>query len=130
MCEMLVMREDKVNEDPVMDASCLKSGMVITIQEDGWEWSKEELDHPRWIVLRLPDVSVEEMEKKLLQTESQKLLEKNPLDPKADPVANKALQQRAFKIDLAALPEKELTLKDIETATVELTALANPLVIG
>lgn len=62
MCEMLVMRQDKVsNESPHLDAQCYKRGDVIVIMEDGHPWSAEERDHPRWVLVFLPGVPREKM---------------------------------------------------------------------
>lgn len=129
MCEMLVMKVDKVNADPVLDPSLPKAGYVITVQNDGWPWSAEELNHPRWTIVKVPGAKVSDMDKLMLSEQAQ-LLSVNPLDPKADPAVNKALRQRAFALNIAALPSKTLAVADVTSATVALAPIANPLVIG
>lgn len=58
MAELLVRTQDNVVEDPVRDIKSWKRGMVITVQEDGWAWGKEELTNPLFLVVKIPGMSV------------------------------------------------------------------------
>lgn len=61
MCELLVRARDKpLTGDPAVDCQRYRRGDVIAAVPDGWAWSPEELDHPRWFVLRVPGMSLEE----------------------------------------------------------------------
>lgn len=58
MCELLIRVRDKTNDDPYLDARCLKRGDVVVVVEDGWQWEREELTNPDWRILQLPNVTV------------------------------------------------------------------------
>jgi len=62
MCELLVRLVDKVNDDPELDLQCLKRGDVVTIQEDGWNWSERERTNPDWMIIKVPGVSISTFE--------------------------------------------------------------------
>lgn len=120
MCEMLVMREDKVNDDPYLDAQCYKRGDVIVIMEDGHPWSKEELDHPRWLVVKVPGVPRDKLTAYLVG------------EP-GDPLQNKMLQRRAFTFDMDAHDQEGKKdyneAKALEKKKAK-PARADPLVLG
>jgi hypothetical protein len=88
MAEMLVRIVDKVNPDSkVLDARCLKRGMVVTIQPDGWEWSDAERKAPYWQIVTVPGASVDDLSAYLAP------------EP-GDAAVNDLLQRRAFKLDV------------------------------
>lgn len=88
MAEMIVMAIDKVNtESPYLDAGCYKRGDVIIIQEDGWPWSEEERNHPRWRIVKIPGVPASRLSAFMAS------------EP-GDRVQNPMLQRRGFKFDL------------------------------
>lgn len=101
MCEMLVRVVDKINDDPYLDAKCTKRGDVITIQPDGWVWSRAELNNPDWRIIKVPGVSV---------AQAQEFLEPEADTDPANPSA--VLQRRAHKIDLDALPDPKGQMVD------------------
>lgn len=101
MCEMLVRVVDKVNDDPYLDAKCSKRGDVITIQPDGWMWSRLELKSPIWRIIKVPGVSVAQAEVFLTPE-----VDADPANPSA------VLQRRAHKIDLDALPDAKAQIMD------------------
>jgi len=94
MCEMLIRVVDKVNDDPYLDAKCTKRGDVITVQPDGWGWSRAELRNPDWRIIKIPGVTVIEAES-FLGAE----MDADPANP------SQVLQRRAFRLDVDALPD-------------------------
>jgi hypothetical protein len=99
MAELLVRIKDKVGEDIYKDCQLTKRGDVITIQEDGWEWSTAELKNPEWQIIKYPKVSVESLAHFLAPE-----VDTNP-DPKQQ---SKTLQRRMIKLDIDNLPSKEV----------------------
>ena len=60
MCEILVKAIDHVHPDPVKDRrGAYKRGDPVLVMPDGHEWGNEER-LPRFIVLKIPGLSVEE----------------------------------------------------------------------
>lgn len=91
MCELLIRVADKVNNDPYLDAKCLKRADVVVVTENGWVWSGDELTLPFWRIVKLPQVSVSAGET-LLAPE----FDIDPQQP--SPV----LRRRAFYWDIAS----------------------------
>src|SRR4051812_28605536 len=94
MCEFLVWIVDsEKNEDPYKDCKRGKAGNVITIQEDGWNWTKAELNNPSWRIGSLKGVPPDDpsMLKLMLSEEQQRKLD-NPLDPLANEMVNPMLR--------------------------------------
>lgn len=50
--ELLIRRHDKTNPDPEKDFFCLKSGDVVAVRLDGWNWGLQELSNPDWRIVR------------------------------------------------------------------------------
>lgn len=95
MCELLVRVVDKVNDDPYLDAQCLKRGDVVVVCEDGWPWSAEEQKNPHWRIVRMPGIPAEKA-----------LAFLGPELPESPEDQSRVLRRRAFKFDVDALPEK------------------------
>lgn len=89
MSEWLIRVVDKINDDPILDAGCLKRGDVVAVCPDGWQWSRAELDNPHWRVLKLPGIHEAEA-RGYLQAE----VNTDPRNPSA------FLRSRAFGLDL------------------------------
>jgi len=88
MAEFLVRVADKVNPDsPYLDAKCLKRGDVVVVCPDGWPWSQLERTLPFWRIVRVPGMSL---------SEAEAFLAPEP----GDPLVNKMLQRRQFKLDV------------------------------
>jgi hypothetical protein len=89
MCELLVRVVSKNNDDdPYLDAKCLKRGDVVTIQRDGWAWGRQELKNPHWRILSIPEMTVEQAQVFTSQEVATTLYE------------TAMLQSRGFHIDL------------------------------
>ena len=89
MAELLIRIVDKVNLDSKeSNAHCMKRGMVVTIQPDGWPWSAKELANPEWEIRKYRGVAVDALTGYLVAEAGDELL---------DPY----LQRRAFTFDLA-----------------------------
>lgn len=58
MAELLLRVVDKVGSDLYRNCQCLKRGDVVVVQPDGWKWGNEELTNPDWRILKLPNVTV------------------------------------------------------------------------
>jgi hypothetical protein len=89
MSEWLIRVVDKVNDDPVLDAQCMKRGDVVVVCPDGWQWSQAELDNPEWRVLKCPGITETEAASFLVRE-----LETDPQSP------SRFLRRRAFAVDL------------------------------
>lgn len=93
MAELLVRVVDKINDDPYLDAKCLKRGDVVVVCPDGWPWGKHEQHNPDWRILKVPGVSVTALQGFLAP------------EPETDPENPSAmLQARAFRLNLDAGP--------------------------
>lgn len=92
MCEVLLRVADKVNAtDPYADAKCLKRGDIVVVCVDDWPWGSDELAHPFWRVLKLPNISVQQVET-FLGPE----YDDDPANP------SRVLRRRAFMVDLGS----------------------------
>lgn len=88
MAEFLVRVHNKVNPDSVYaDVKCLKRGDVVTVCPDGWPWSASELTNAFWRIVKVPAMTM---------SEAQAFLAGEP----GDPITNKMLQRRQFKLDV------------------------------
>lgn len=87
--ELLVFVQDKVHADFYMDTKMPKRGDVISVAENGHQWGLQELAHPMFRVVVVPDLDQDEAEMLLAPEVNQDV--KNP---------SKTLQYRAFKLDL------------------------------
>lgn len=56
MCELCRINFDRHSPDSAIDKMCLKRGMFVSVQPDGWEWSKTERG-PGYTIIKLPGVS-------------------------------------------------------------------------
>jgi hypothetical protein len=119
MARVVVRNRDKVNEDdPYLDAKCTKRGMVVEILPDGVSLGAVGDAYDGWTVIEVPGASKEDVSA---------LLAKEP----GDPMLNRMLQRRAFKLDLDALgvpdtrrkvgAETMMTLAAAETPPLQLT---------
>jgi hypothetical protein len=136
VAELLVwVAEYPKTGDPYVDRSRPSAGCVITIQPDGWKWSKAELTNPDWRVVKLPGIPVE----KLTQLTAPDL---GYLDPEAEKI-NKVLRRYTKAFDLPELdallvhPTKKEDLKTeakalplIQEVAKALPVLVDPAVIG
>src|SRR5690349_729658 len=89
MAEVLVRLVDKINEDFYLNCQCTKRADIIVAEPNGWPWGKEEFNDPRYMIVKSPNVSLDEA-----QTFCAPEL---PVDP-ANP--SKTLQKRCFRIDI------------------------------
>lgn len=57
MAEILLRVADKVNPaSTVLDRLCMKSGDVVHIAPDGWNWGTEEMVNSDWRIVKMPGV--------------------------------------------------------------------------
>jgi hypothetical protein len=90
MAELLVRVVSKVNADPYLDVKCTKRGDVIAVCDDGWAWGPAELTNPDWRILKVPNLTVTDVQGFLAPEP-----EVNPAHP------SRMLQRRAFKLDMS-----------------------------
>ena len=76
MAELLIKAVDATADDPETDKGCYKRGDVVIIRPDGWEWGQAERP-PKFFVLRVPGLSVEDAEE-LTQLDVDSSLESLP----------------------------------------------------
>jgi hypothetical protein len=71
MCELLYCTRDKTHIDPDVDRrGCWKAGMIICVQDDGWEWSETERNSPDMFgILQLTGIPRADVEQKALEEE-------------------------------------------------------------
>lgn len=103
MARLVVRNRDKVNPDsPYLDAKCMKRGMVVDILEDGQSLGVEGDRYTGWTVVDLPGV---------LRDDLTAFLAPEP----GDPLQDRMLQRRAFKVNLDALVSMRgrLRLQDV-----------------
>lgn len=63
MCELLVWVMDKEPAgDPVTDLHRPRRGDVIVACPDGHPWSQAERTHPRWVIIKVPGMTLAEGE--------------------------------------------------------------------
>jgi len=104
MAELLIRTVDKVNADSrELNSRCMKRGMVVTIQPDGWSWSRKERNNPEWEIRKYPGVRAEALTGFLAPEPGDKLL---------DPY----LQRRQFTFDLAAVIRPDANEDDVLAA--------------
>lgn len=111
MAELVVMVVDRLHpHDVYLNAAAYKRGDVIEVRPDGWPWGTEELAHPDWRILRIPDLTVSEA--------SALLAEERNTDPAHQ---SRTLQRRAFKLDLehAAVGELRAFFDDHAVVPIE-----------
>ncbi len=61
MCELLVRVRDKpLTGGVTVDAGRGRRGDVVVACPDGWAWSRIERTHPRWIIIRVPGMTLAE----------------------------------------------------------------------
>lgn len=95
--ELLVRIKDKpLSGDLLLDSLRTMRGDVIHVAPDGHQWGKKEIDNPEWRIIKCPDMG---------KAEAEALLAREP----GDPLKNKYLRKRLFRLDLDAL---EKTLAD------------------
>src|SRR4051812_11399586 len=112
MCELLVMTRD-ASDHP----AALKQGDVVTVQEDGWVWGKEEENEDRgWVILKAPSVSVSEAS--VFTTPG-----------RAD--EGQIAPARAFGLEWSKLEVMEIfTRRSLESAKLRRESVDDPRVIG
>lgn len=92
MAEILLRVVDKVGADVYKNCQCLKRGDVVVVQPDGWPWGREELTNPDWRIIKLPNVTVAEMQQFL------------SAEPITDPAAQSRTRLRRWYYVDTALP--------------------------
>ncbi len=108
MAQLLYMLVDKVNKDPYSDAKAYKKGDVISVREDDdVPYEKDpgiaERLGTMWAVMRSPGPA--RQYSSFVQSE------------RGDPLKNRMLQRRAFKLDVALLSGKVVDVVDPKTQT-------------
>jgi hypothetical protein len=89
MAELLIRVVDKINDDVYKNAQCTKRGDVIVAQADGWQWGRVELSDPRYRIVRIPTLTVDE---------ARAFTAPEPHTGPGKP--SPTLQKRAFKFDV------------------------------
>jgi hypothetical protein len=111
MAEILIKAIDHIHPDSVKDRrGAYKRGMPVVVMQDGHEWGLEER-LPKFIVLKIPGVAVDTVEKYIVQQ-----LDDTPDEKGVYPVYRRRLWQIQWN-DLPAgakaklLADGELTIK-------------------
>lgn len=114
MAELLILNFDTSNKDPEQDRLAWKKGHVIAVMEDGHKWGKEEC-LPKFHIIKLPDVKVEEVQKYM---ES-----KHDLFDKE----RRQIEIRKYKIDLSEvdIAAKSAREKDVITEKEGITKITS-----
>ncbi len=61
MCELLVRLVDKpISGDAALDCQRTARGDVIVVMPDGHDWTPRERQAPHWVIVKVPDMSMEE----------------------------------------------------------------------
>lgn len=118
MARAVIMVHDRISSDPYLDVGILKQGDFVTVMEDDHRWSEYELALPCFKFIDIPGARVSDLSAFLVQ------------EP-GDPVQNKMLRVRAFKVDIAQLPSKAdaLLLNDVLALKLAKPPLADPNVL-
>lgn len=66
MCEILVRIEDKTHENPDINVTLSKKGDVIVVVEDEHLWGELEKSQPFWQIIKLPNISVDQINSSLM----------------------------------------------------------------
>lgn len=91
MARIVVRNRDRVNEDdPYLDAMCMKRGMVVDILPDGQSLGSKGDAYDGWTVIDVPGASVADLSAFLASEPGDRIL-------------NRTLQRRAFKLHLDGL---------------------------
>lgn len=96
MAELLILAFDTSNRDAALDVFAYKKGHIISVQPDNHKWGKEEC-LPKFYVVKLPDVRVEDVQK-YLESKVDLLSEVEAGEPR------KQIGIRKYKLDVANLP--------------------------
>ena len=118
MAELLVRVVDKVNSDFYLNCGCTKRGDVITVQEDGWPWGKEEIANPEWQIIKVPGVPAVKFEAFLAPERS------------LNGIPSRTLRRRAFRLDLSTDLKALVQADLIDNAKIAKPRIADPAVIG
>ena len=106
MAELLILSFDTNNKDAALDVFAYKKGHVISVKPDGHTWGKEEC-LPKFYVVKLPKVSVADVEKYL---ESKIDL----LSVVEEGKSRKQIGIRKYRLDVANLPTLAKTALETE----------------
>jgi hypothetical protein len=90
MCELLIRVRDKAFGDLYQKVKQLGRGDVVSVVENGWGWSQEELTNPDWRILKLPNILVDDVTDLLA-----------PEDNPTPLIPNRMLQRHGKKLDLS-----------------------------
>lgn len=60
MCEIALLINDIISEDPINDSKMLKRGDVIEVLEDGANWGRMALTNPNFRMIKLEGISISE----------------------------------------------------------------------
>ncbi len=106
VCELLVMIHGKpLSGDAFVDAQRHMRGDVIAALPDGHPWSHEERVHPRWVIVKVPDMTL---------AEGEALAAHEPTDG-----THRPLRLRLFHLDHPGLPRGDHTVEAISLTAAE-----------
>ncbi len=106
MCELLVRVQDKsLTGDSAIDCQRTMRGDVIVAMPDGHDWTQEERKHPRWVIVKVPGMSLAEGEA-LASREVGDGIRRN-------------LRKRLFRLDLSSLPKGDHMVESITLTVAE-----------
>lgn len=110
MAELLIKAVDATHPDPEIDAAgCYKEGMVVVVMPDGHEWGREE-GPPKFVVAKLPGVSVEKTRKYMDELKETDAKTGEP----------KTVRRRRWQIDKAKMdPAAYAAIKEIGKVMVD-----------
>jgi hypothetical protein len=116
VCELLVMIHGKPKcGDVAMDCHREERGDVIVAVPDGHDWTHEERAHPRWVVVKCPEMSL---------AEGEAMMSMEPLDLTRHGTTigfhtNPYLRKRFFYLDHPVLPRGDHTVESLTLSLAE-----------
>ena len=117
--ELLIKAQDTTNLDShYLDARCWKTGEVIVMRPDGWQWGRKEVEDPQFTLVRVLNASEEDLSCFLFPE-----METNPREP------NNLKQRRMFRVDTTKL-KFVMTFEEFMDLRFQASMLVDPNVFG
>lgn len=118
MAKLAIMQHERRSDDPYLDVGILKADDVVCVVDDTHKWSAYELSLPCFKFLDIPGAKVEDLSAYLTSEVG-------------DPIQNKMLKARAFKLDSVQLGVKtSVSLPEVLAVKVLKAATPDPNIIG
>lgn len=122
MSELVVLLKDPpLTGDAHTDNQRLRRGEVIDVLPDGWEFTARERSRPDWLILRVPDLSVEK---------AQQYTAAEPENERGGFAVIRHPRRRLLYLNLDGLTGDTLTADELEARTVRKPPPEDPDVLG